>query len=472
MADLSGVDQTLSVCRALGARLEPHPQTPFNWEWCLEALRSDLVHPIPIFGLAAALLQVSSGGPDVRFHPINRSFIEGSAIDNLTILYSETRNFLCNPIFNFAETSMDSELGVQHLHVNFQETLFRLFDRHNNCQFQFHQNVTQQLDVSVTRPGLRPDKFVSTRRGVMLFKNEQKAADSQLEAAVLELTSKMAVWNPLVMGKINVILCMATAGHSVQFSVMSPDRVAHVVCFPEYDDGVINVRHTAGRLVFIRTLINCFRIMNALKDAAPALGARGLYTTEEREMSGCTITFYSDYVEKIYSLARSGGPAFELRRLTTLQGLYGDLSCSECQQLERPLSVPRLHNTRLKVNVIPVGYNIEPSNERELRDAMRCVLLGLQELHGLGWAHCDVRWPNVLKTVDANWVLIDYDNARRLPEDATERATATRADLHMAIRLTSTLSAPMALTAQCCAFLMRLEQHSTVTAQLLNDSWF
>jgi len=63
----------------------------------------------------------------------------------------------------------------------------------------------------------------------------------------------------------------------------------------------------------------------------------------------------------------------------------------------------------LNIYLKPVGKTVSPSNPKELRTALLCILHCIKELHKLGYFHTDIRWPNVVKHGES-WVLIDcYD---------------------------------------------------------------
>ena len=75
-------------------------------------------------------------------------------------------------------------------------------------------------------------------------------------------------------------------------------------------------------------------------------------------------------------------------------------------------SAKRLGNMRyINLTLKPCGIEHVPSSLKELVSAIRCVLLALQGVHNLGYAHRDVRWPNVLYVSDEDWRLIDFENS-------------------------------------------------------------
>jgi len=65
----------------------------------------------------------------------------------------------------------------------------------------------------------------------------------------------------------------------------------------------------------------------------------------------------------------------------------------------------------MEVRFTPIGLQILPQSFEELLVALKCVLQALDGVHKLGYAHGDIRWPNILYTSDNNWLLIDFEEA-------------------------------------------------------------
>ena len=63
------------------------------------------------------------------------------------------------------------------------------------------------------------------------------------------------------------------------------------------------------------------------------------------------------------------------------------------------------------LRVTPVCVERVPASEDELQCAVRCVLTALAALHGHGFVHRDVRWPNVLAGPSSTWLLADWELA-------------------------------------------------------------
>jgi hypothetical protein len=69
--------------------------------------------------------------------------------------------------------------------------------------------------------------------------------------------------------------------------------------------------------------------------------------------------------------------------------------------------------------ITPWGDQRTPENdERSLKTAMVCIIAGVKALHDSGFAHHDLRWPNVLGRLDAGhekqYFVTDFEAAQPL----------------------------------------------------------
>ncbi len=61
----------------------------------------------------------------------------------------------------------------------------------------------------------------------------------------------------------------------------------------------------------------------------------------------------------------------------------------------------------------PVGLTREPWTSEELKDCLVCILTALQDLHGRGYVHLDLRWPNIIHVDRREWYIIDGEYVRK-----------------------------------------------------------
>jgi hypothetical protein len=73
-----------------------------------------------------------------------------------------------------------------------------------------------------------------------------------------------------------------------------------------------------------------------------------------------------------------------------------------------------------------------PKDEQELGKAFTCICKALKGIHKLGWAHNDIRWPNVVCIKD-EWFLIDSEYASKfgtpLPDIKVKDPQATTSSI-------------------------------------------
>ncbi len=76
-------------------------------------------------------------------------------------------------------------------------------------------------------------------------------------------------------------------------------------------------------------------------------------------------------------------------------------------------SVVRLGDTALGLVMKPVGLERQPRTSDELKVFLLCILTALQDLHGRGYVHLDLRWPNVIIVAQGWWYIIDGEYVRK-----------------------------------------------------------
>ncbi len=72
-----------------------------------------------------------------------------------------------------------------------------------------------------------------------------------------------------------------------------------------------------------------------------------------------------------------------------------------------------LTGNALELGMKPVGLTRQPWTSDELKDCLVCILTALQELHGRGYVHLDLRWPNIITVEKGSWYIIDGEYVRK-----------------------------------------------------------
>ncbi len=117
-------------------------------------------------------------------------------------------------------------------------------------------------------------------------------------------------------------------------------------------------------------------------------------------------------------------------------------------------------NHALFLDLKPVGLERQPRTSDELKDCLVCILTALQDLHGRGYVHLDLRWPNVVIVAQREWFIIDGEYVRKsgdpYPQNLLSRAGDVAhysADLTMLGKMLGALDDPRLLTSNVQALI-------------------
>ena len=119
-----------------------------------------------------------------------------------------------------------------------------------------------------------------------------------------------------------------------------------------------------------------------------------------------------------------------------------------------------------------------------LQVAIKCILTCLEGCHELGWALCDIRWPNIILLGDRTWCIIDAEMVRKMGEPLpamkvapplSETVASASTDLFMVHKLLRELADTMDLGSdlqRLCKLLGKQEKRQQATAgALLQEAW-
>ena len=260
-----------------------------------------------------------------------------------------------------------------------------------------------RVDPSGTTQSLRRPDYCGWLNGVLAMKAEHKRKREKLKKALEELTSKMKVWNPLVLRGLPFLPCYAVGGDLIQFAVITPDPGGRPQLHTVSD--VLSMASAIDRLRILALSFNMFRILVWLRSRMPD-DVIPLYQAQTRADGG-SITVFDDCVVKRCVLV---APREVYDALAS-----GTIPCAVRVTAFKP-ATDRQPLARLKLQ--PVALEAKPRDETQLRRAVACVLRALHALHALGFAHRDVRWPNVLRadTAGTAWLLCDFELAGAVDE--------------------------------------------------------
>jgi hypothetical protein len=251
----------------------------------------------------------------------------------------------------------------------------------------------QNLSDGSTTARLRPDLCLWIK-GALLLKGEVKESALDLDKAKQELVTKMNGWNSIALRGLPFLPCFAVGGNRIQFCAIFPplkegqDLIFRPVS-EEYD--MLKPIH---RLSIFRISLNMLRVLaflrNRLPEAVPALYAKILRRVGH-------ITIMDDFVIKVCIPAAD--EVYE-----ALQPGKG-LPCAVTVH-----KVVKQQDGLVRLEIRPVCIEVLPSSLDDLRSAVINVLRALVSFHERKLVHRDLRWPNVLKSLDG-WLVSDFELA-------------------------------------------------------------
>ena len=271
----------------------------------------------------------------------------------------------------------------------------------SNVVTHVSRNVTDYS--STTEPGARPD-FLFYLNNFLILRGEEKNSKAGLDDAKAELIQNLKTWNVHTFGNLEYIFGFACGGEFLTFCAMSPPHKLFNL------SRIFNLESVVDRFEILICVINLARLFKTCISRIPK-GLSMTYKTIERPNGG-TIEIQDDCVFKRVPV---NSAQFQ-EQFLYLQDLYTVMRSEKVPHVIECCNISdsrkRLGNMRyINLTLKPCGIEHVPSSLKELVSAIRCVLLALQGVHRLGYAHCDIRWPNVLFVNDGDWRLIDFENS-------------------------------------------------------------
>jgi hypothetical protein len=375
--------------------LYQHLTTPFNSEPKIDELpallRSDPLVKFPVNPPSLKVLE------NIIPIPIIERLFRSST--------SEYCNIYGN-LFNLAQMTvkLDSDAkSTLHFYVDslVKEVLEKLLAFSG---FDIHTSRKVTDFSSTTEPRTCPD-FLFYVNNFLILRGEEKKRKEKLGAAKTELVDKLRKSSVITFGKLKYIIGFACAGEHLTFCAISSSVKLFNI------SRIFNLESVFDRFEIVICLINLARLFRTLAHLIPKETAM-MYKTKQRPNGYCTIEIRDDYVRKTIPVSIH---EFE-ERYEYLDSLYTIMlrekvpHVIECWRISK--SPKRLGDIRyILLKLKPCGLQIVPSSLNLLRSALRSVLLALEGIHKLGYAHCDVRWPNILYVTDEDWRLIDFENS-------------------------------------------------------------
>lgn len=256
----------------------------------------------------------------------------------------------------------------------------------------FQRNEAALCNFSSHTSGVRPDVYL-WGEAFLLLVGEEKRSGTDRSAATKDLESKLDGWSPTLMGRTSFLVGFTACGPSLCFYAYN-DKIAPLAITQSFD-----LSTKDARVAFVPVLFQLARLLRYQWSLKPAQ-RWGLLLPHKRPRT--TIVFGMDKVVIEFTAGQ------QIRELLTL------LLTQSVPYLIRPMKISRKH---LKAEFVPLGVTpVRPTTPEACSGLLRCLLTALAGLHGLGWCHNDIRWPNVIShiTKPNHWILIDLDHATKI----------------------------------------------------------
>jgi hypothetical protein len=259
-----------------------------------------------------------------------------------------------------------------------------------------------------TKHLLRTDVYLSKSGLPPLVHVEEKARSGGMCDAQRELSNKFAAL-PHYDREVKFIIGIAIAGDDVMFGKL------HLTGQTWEPLQSFSLRGILGKMECIRAAINVGRWARHILNCSGMLCAvdHSLGKADVNERRSLTLLSEGIIVKKYYLKEDH----LRQQRLTSLYTTIATNEMShripymewaiECHMDEKKGTI----SLRLK----PFGVVAScrwPRSLCELRHALMCVFTCLSALHAVGWAHLDLRWPNVVFLAPREWYVIDAELAR------------------------------------------------------------
>ncbi|KAF0552254.1 hypothetical protein F8M41_022211 [Gigaspora margarita] len=250
-------------------------------------------------------------------------------------------------------------------------------------------------DSSITLARFRPD-YWECLNNVLIFKGEEKLANDDLDDAKNELISKMRAWNRCLYGDLKYILAYAAGGALLQFYAIDSSFNLHLI------SDILDIGNLKDRVMALICIFNIHRIIRSMESLLPETVVP-VWTHFKRTYGDIFITD-TEIEKRIFSFS-----AYPFSDMEILTNIYQNTK--KIRNIIHAVKYPQIVDDTYKVNLAPLGVRWMPKTEQGVKDAIRCVLDALVDLHKLGYVHRDVRWPNILQLTDNSWMLIDLECA-------------------------------------------------------------
>ncbi|CAH1767831.1 4154_t:CDS:2 [Entrophospora sp. SA101] len=162
-----------------------------------------------------------------------------------------------------------------------------------------------------------------------------------------------------------------------------------------------------GRIQAFNIGRNIGRLLHLLRQTVPEYFQREFVVLHRT--SGKVIEFMQNTVVKRYPSVDS---------VMNLKTLYDEMAKHQVPFIDSLNHVNMEEGSTPFMIFLPKGMMCKPRSKEQLIKALCCVLTALKALHKMKIMHRDLRWDNMLKSIDRDsWFIIDFDDACHVPSN-------------------------------------------------------
>ncbi|RIA81356.1 hypothetical protein C1645_837138 [Glomus cerebriforme] len=248
----------------------------------------------------------------------------------------------------------------------------------------------------------RPDVTIYYNRVLVMF-GEEKALEGDIGIAEGDLDNYFSYWNPLAFGRLPLVMAFVAAGERLQFYYYYYDKSSNKPKRVEIGDILlIGGDNRSFNYMALQRTINFIRILQTWnRDKILDIPKLKLFEVKIRANDGA-VAIFPQKIHKRVKIKSSKEAEF-------YKGFYDNVFPKlggQYKQIKFSLTRTSMH-----LELAPVGYTTFPTTENELRAAILDVLKTVKILHINGVVHRDIRWENIVRLMDNNWMLIDFEEA-------------------------------------------------------------
>jgi len=255
------------------------------------------------------------------------------------------------------------------------------------------QTKRNQRADSTISGALRPD-FQLYIGSTLYILGEERS--EELTDAEHDLQNKFSPWAELRLQSSSYFICWAQGGPFFELLAVVHRNQQRLI----HSRVLFDLRDLNHRYRLCVAVVNVVRLLRSMQRDANEAPLPFVPDSTEKRVNGTSIT-YSSPLSVTQTVPIHLADMFKVN-YAALRDIYGAVQCT------------RFIESRdyVKFQLSPVGLPGQtPNTEGELVSAVSTVLHFLVGLHDKGYAHGDLRWPNVLSELlhTDRWFVIDVD---------------------------------------------------------------